>query len=313
MLKKIFSASFKLMIVALAFLISACAGSPQQGGGVSQGISASEAKSVKETLIVKVLDIGQGDAILLCAGGENILIDTGDTSARDKLVQELNIAGVKKIDKVIASHPHADHIGGMAAVLSNFEVGEVLDNGMPSTSPVWRGYMKTMKSKNIPRRNLVRGEKIAFKGGELEVLFPTAELVQAGQNKGYQHHPNDESVCLMLTYGKFSMLFTGDLEKKGEKELADFYGERLKCNVLNSPHHGSKTSSSPPFLRASAPEAVVISLGAGNSYGHPHDATLKKYALLKANVYRTDELGTVTITTDGETYKIGGAKDASVS
>ena len=165
--------------------------------------------------------------------------------------------------------------------------------------------MKKAKARGIPHHALKAGDVLDFGGGaQFKVLSPEESLVQKGQQKGYKHDPNNESVVGRLTFGQFAMLFTGDAEKEAEASIAARYGSELKSQVLKAPHHGSKTSSSAAYLRLVQPETCVISCGAGNDYGHPHKETLKKYAAIHAKTYETDKNGTITITSDGKSYEV---------
>ena len=262
-------------------------------------------------ITVKVLNVGQGDAILIQTGEQNVLVDTGDLDERDKLRAELRKAEVKKIDAVILTHPHADHIGGMGMLLDEYTVGKVYDNGMPSTSKIYLGYMKQLKEKHIERKGLATGDRVDLGGGAVfEVLGPAAELVKEGSVKGYKHDPNNESVVGRLVFGSFTMMLTGDAEKKEEQAILAG-GGNVQSKILKAGHHGSKTSSSADFLRAVRPEAALISCGVNNDYGHPHKETMKKYHALNLPVYVTAENGTITVTSDGKTYSISveqGAK-----
>ena len=256
-------------------------------------------------ITVKVLNIGQGDSILIQTGEKTVLVDTSDVDERDKLRAELKKADVKKIDTVILTHPHADHIGGMDVLLNEYPVGMVYDNGMPSTSKLYLGYMKKLKEKKIERKGLVAGDRVDLGGGAVfEVLGPSAQLVKEGNVKGYKHDPNNESVVGRLVFGDFSMMLTGDAEKKEEQAILAADSANVKSTILKSGHHGSKTSSSADFLRAVQPEAALISCGVNNDYGHPHKETMKKYHALNIPIYVTAENGTITVTSDGKTYKI---------
>lgn len=254
-------------------------------------------------IVIKMLDVGQGDALLIQTGEQTILIDSGDVDARDKLQHELQAAGVTVIDKLIITHPHADHLGGAEMLFQRYKVREVYDNGQLTTTALYRRYLKDIKQKQIAYKALKAGDMLDFGGGvSFQVLSPTAELLQASKDL------NGNSIVGRLAYGAFSMLFTGDSEAETEKGILQRYGSQLKSTVLKSPHHGSKTSSSTRYLKAVAPEAVLISLGAGNDYGHPHKVTLKRYEKQGCKVYRTDQSGTITVETDGKTYQIKGAK-----
>lgn len=295
-----------ILLVAAA-LLTGCGSTPAG----SSGQAADIASKAHGTLTVKMLNVGQGDSILIQTEEQTVLIDTSDLDEQDKLRAELKKAGITRIDKVILTHPHADHIGGMPVVLKEFQVGEVYDNGMPSTSKIYLGYMKTLKQQSIPRKALKAGDVLDFGSGVSFCVFaPTEAAQQEGRQKGYKHDPNNESVVGKLVYENFSMLFTGDAEKKEEIPILSAYGGEVQAKVLKSGHHGSKTSSSPEFLRSVAPEAVLISCGAGNDYGHPHKETMKKYHDLKLKIYETDKNGTITITSNGTTYDIKPEKGA---
>lgn len=280
------------LAVLLAVLILLTAGC---GAGAGQG-TAGETPAVT----VSVIDVGQGDAILIRTPGEVTLIDTGDVPARDKLVAYLRQQGVHTIDQVIITHPHADHLGGMAAVLANFVVKHVYDSGQTTTTGLFQQYLQTVERKHIPFTVVKAGDAIELGGGaRLLVLAPSQPFIT-----GTDSDLNNNSVVVKLVYRQFSMLLPGDSEREAEARLLATGADNLRSTVLKVGHHGSSTATSPAFLRAVAPEVAVISLGTGNPYGHPHQSTLKRLAAAKVQVYRTDENGTVTITTDGQHYTV---------
>lgn len=298
-----------LFLLAMAFL-TGCGGNSSAGSsGASSGSGSAVAANGAEpsgNLTIRMLNVGQGDAILIQTAEQTVLIDTSDLDEQEKLRNELKKAGVKKIDKLILTHPHADHIGGAeGVVLKDYEVGAVYDDGMPSNSKIYTRYMKLLKQKNIAHQGLKAGDTLDFGNGvTFKVFAPSAELVEKGTNKGYKHDPNNESVVGRLTFGAFSMMFTGDAEADEEKGIVANYSSELKSNILKAGHHGSKTSSSAAFLRAVKPEAALISCGIGNDYGHPHKETMKKFQAMKLQIFETDKNGTITVTSDGQTYSI---------
>ena len=322
-MKKIFLAVLLLM----AFVLSGCGGGKQtesQTGNESKPEPQAEA-SVKGDLKISMLNVGQGDAILIQTGKQTILVDTSDTDERELLVAELEKFSVAKIDKLILTHPHADHIGNAKVLinpsakdlkanpyLEKISVAEVYDNGIPSGSPIYKSYIKVVDAKKIPHHALKVGDKLDFGNGvEFSVLYPTAEVV-AAVNGGQKSDPNNESIVGKLTYKNFSMMFTGDAEKKVESELwADNDAKILKCDVLKAGHHGSKTSSTENFVKTVDPSYVLISCGPEeehrNAYGHPHKESLQNFlnhGLDAKNIFCTRWNGTVIVTSDGKNFSV---------
>lgn len=296
-MKKMLGILFALVFACT--LLAGCATQPGAAGGT-------EAAQTKDgALEVKVLDIGQGDAILIRTADQTIFIDTGDLDEHPKLEAALKKENIKTVDKLIITHPHADHLGGASVLFKNCEVKAVYDNGEPTTTKFYRDYLKTIKSKSIPYKALVDGDVLDFGGVSFHVLSPTAEMVKEGGKKNGKPNLNINSIVGRLEYGDFTMLFTGDAEKETEKStLSRHSAADLKSLVLKSPHHGSKTSSTTAFLKAVTPEVVAISCGAGNDYGHPHKEVLERYKKFNIKVYRTDQGGTIAITSDGKTYSV---------
>ena len=301
-------------LLCMSLLLLAGCGNQNASGDSASASGASSASSqtssVSGTLTVKMLNVGQGDAILIEMPEQTVLVDTSDVDERDKLKKELKKAGVKNIDKVILTHPHADHIGGMDVLFDGeYKIGMIYDNGMPSTSKLFTGYLKKAKAQGVKRQGLKAGDVLALGScARFEVLSPGADLVKQGQAKGYKHDPNNESVVGRLVFGSFTMLFTGDAEKETEAAILQSHRDGVKSLVLKAPHHGSHTSSSKAYLDAVQPEVCLISCGAGNDYGHPHKETLAAYKKIKARMFETDKNGTITITTDGKTYDVKGEK-----
>lgn len=302
----LFKKILKILMALVLFLSVglALAGCGGGGSAASSGSKAAAAKTAKAAqgsgLTVRMLDIGQGDAFLLEKDGKFVMIDTGDIEHRDQIVALLHKYKVKEISKIIITHPHADHLGGMNAIFKSFKVDAIYDDGMPANTGSYKNYLQQIKSRKIPYHVLKAGEDLEFFDGvKFHVLGPVSVIKDQKGNSDF----NNNSIVGRLTYGTFSMLFTGDAEKEEEATILK-QGGTLKSDVLKVGHHGSRTSSSPTFLKAVSPKDAFISCGQGNDYGHPHKVTLQKLEKAKINIYRTDRNGTVTLTTDGSKYQI---------
>lgn len=251
--------------------------------------------SASGTLEVYFFDVGQGDSELIrLPGGENILIDAGTSSTEDELVGELRSLGAETLDLVVATHPHADHIGGMAAVIDAFDVRQVVmprisESDTPTTK-TYENLLQSIADKGLTIMPAEPGDELLSSGGAvLTVLAPN------GEDYG---DLNNYSVVLRLTYGEDSFLFTGDAEEASEEEMLSLDWP-LTATVLKCGHHGSETSTSPAFLDAVSPQYAVISCGVDNDYGHPDAVTLEKLEAAGAEVFRTDLQGTILASTDG--------------
>lgn len=315
-MKKIFLSLLMLMI----FVLSGCGGGTSTDENSSDKVEAkpAEQKTVKGDLKITMLNVGQGDAFLIQTKSQNILIDTSDTDERTKLVSELDKAGVATFDKIILTHPHADHIGGIEKLLKDekYTVKEVYDNGIASTSKLYLNYMNAIKAdKNIKHGTLKAGDVVDFGDGvKFEVLYPTKELVKEVNDGKRKTDPNNESIVGRLVYKDFTMMFTGDAEKEVESNIwADNDEKKLQAKILKSGHHGSRTASTENFLRVVKPEFVLISAGeptdkrGGNTYGHPHVEPLENYltaGIASNNIFWTWKNGTVTVTTDGKNFSV---------
>ncbi|MBQ1613047.1 MAG: MBL fold metallo-hydrolase, partial [Selenomonas sp.] len=199
------------LVLLITSLLTGCGAQNAANQPAAQNEEKAASADKNKELTVTMLDVGQGDAILIKTAEQTVLIDTSDLDEQEKLRAELKKAQVKRIDKLILTHPHADHIGGVeGVVLKDYEVGEVYDNGMPSKSKMYLRYMKIIKQRNIPRHALTAGEVLNFGGGvSFKVLSPPKEVVEKGSKSTDNHDPNNESVVGKLIFGNFSMMFTG--------------------------------------------------------------------------------------------------------
>jgi competence protein ComEC len=254
-----------------------------------------------QILEVTFLDVGQGDSIFIQFPRKgNILIDGGSAwreydSGERVIAPFLRKKGIKRVDLIVLSHPHLDHVGGLIYVIKNFKIGLILSNGQMHNSYTYQKFLETVKKKNIPYKIGRWGQKIeGYKGVEIYILHPREPLI-----KNTNSDLNNNSLVIKLTYKKISFLFTGDIEREAESDLLRL-GEILKSTVLKVPHQGSRTSSTEEFLEAVKPKIAVISVGKKNRFHHPHSLALKRLKKFGIKVYRTDKDGAVIMTTTGE-------------
>ncbi|HEU0172767.1 MAG TPA: ComEC/Rec2 family competence protein [Blastocatellia bacterium] len=260
-------------------------------------------------LQIYALDVGQGDSFLIITPeGKSVLIDAGLPQAGDEVVAALRKRNIQSLDLAVATHPHADHIGGMRLVIENFGVKNFLDSGQIYASKEYERMLRAIKEKGIKFIEAKKGMKFDLDSGvEFEVLNPEGNGQWITKVRRGGSVENANSVVLRLTYGNFSMLFTGDAETETE-DLMMKSGVPLRAQVLKVGHHGSRYATSAKFLEAVAPEAAVISVGAGNRYGHPAPQTLDRLQEAGVKIYRTDLNGEIAIVTDGNKFEIHTAK-----
>lgn len=264
-------------------------------------------------LAVVYLDIGQGDAIFIQAPhGKTMLIDSGEgktpdnrylkavDSANRVILPFLKQIGVKRIDVVLTTHPHSDHMGAMFEIVGNndLEIGELWISGFVHPTAANKKLLTAAKRREIP----VRAPEPEALPAKLGLGGESAAYVMCGDPNAAS--PNNSSIVVKLVYGNVSFLFTGDVEEDAEKTCAVRWGGELKCDVLKVAHHGSKTSSTPTFLNLAKPAVAVISVGAYNTFGHPNQPVMERLTALGAKIYRTDEQGSIFIYSDGRSYRV---------
>lgn len=252
-----------------------------------------EAVSVKNIgVTVHFLDVGQGDSEFIeLPEGKCMLIDASTAEYGDDIVSTVQDLGYDKIDYLVATHPHADHIGGMAQVIESLDIGEIYMPKAVSTTKTFENLLETISRKNLQITTATAGKEICtYSDVTAKFLAPVSDSYD---------ETNDYSAVVKITYGDNSFLFMGDAEKLSEDEMLanDIYS--LEADVLKIGHHGSSSSTGTEFLQAVNPQYAVISCGEGNSYGHPHKETLDLLESFEVMIFRTDTDGSITVSCDG--------------
>jgi competence protein ComEC len=265
--------------------------SPPSTPATTQAPPPSTPAPTKGELRVHFIDVGQGDSILIDFGETEVLIDGGEKTPGVVTYLEDYVDG--PLEVMVATHPHTDHIGGLIAVLDDFQVEQIWHNGDTSTSKTYDEFMSAVQSEGPQVYIGRRGDNI--NAGELTftILNPTS----------LSGTTNNNSIVTSLSYGNVDFLFTGDAEKEAEAAMLIASDMPVpEVEILKVGHHGSRTASSKDFLAATSPEVAVYMAGKDNSYGHPHQETLDALAQIGTEIYGTDVNGTILVATDGEGY-----------
>ena len=255
--------------------------------------------NVDGNLQIHFIDVGQADSILIKQDNNYMLIDGGNNEDGDMLVKYLKEQGVEKLDYIIATHPHEDHIGGLDDVLNEFDTDLVLMPDKITTTKTFEDFLLAIKNRqDVKNKN---GENVTLKKvPKLEEKYNlgNASFVIYAPNSSSYDELNNYSIVIKLSFGNNAFLFTGDAEKLSEKEMLDKNYD-LKADVLKIGHHGSSTSTSDEFLEAVSPKYAVLSVGEDNSYNLPKKTVMDKFKNNNIPVYRTDEQGTIILNSDG--------------
>lgn len=280
------------MAVLVMLVMCSCSASENGSGANGNPLPA------EENLTMYFLDVGQADSTLLVSRGEAMLIDAGNRDDADFIVGYLRELGIERLKYIVFTHPHEDHIGSGEAVISSFDVDKIYmekgyDDGI-------EGYLKRAIDENgIAVEDPSPGDTAEFGECSIEFLGPWRNV----------DDENDSSICLRVTHGSNSAMFTGDAGSSVERDIIDNCSD-IEADILQAGHHGSSTSNSYYFLREVNPRYVVISCGKDNMYGHPHEEALSRFNDLGAEIFRTDMQGTVMAVDDGEniTFNCEGKK-----
>ena len=287
-----------LPVLLILFLVVTCAAVAGCTTGTGHGSTFDQ--NITGDLRAYFLDVGQGDASIILFKDKVIVIDSGEVDQGEKVVAALRELGVKKIDLLVATHPHSDHIGGMQDVLENFKVQKVLDSGIPSTSPLYERFLKMIETRGITYI-------VARQGQTIDIDPSLRILVLSPPEDRTSDDLNANSIVLRISYGTVNLLYAGDATASAEEAITKT-GYPLAAQVLKVGHHGSSGSSSAPFLSRVNPDIAVIPVGNANDYGHPHKATLDRLAAAGSMVFRTDTDGTIRVMSDGSTIAVATEK-----
>jgi len=239
---------------------------------------------------VSFIDVGQGDSVFIDDGDFEVLIDAGTADKGNAVSDSIRPYVDGDLDVVIATHTHADHVGGLTRVLADYQVDEIIDSGDTADSRAWTDYHAAAMAE--PNCAVVPDS-------DFTVSMANGATLRIIEGLDGDANPNNDSVAALLTFGQVRVLFTGDSEEAAEAVLAGKVGD---VDVFKAAHHGSRTANTMALLNVIRPEYAVVSCGAGNPYGHPHLAALQNFAAVGTTVYSTEKSGTVVMTTDGLTY-----------
>ena len=257
----------------------------------AESMATSTSSEVTGNLTVDFIDVGQADSILIINNNESMLIDAGNNEDGEDIVKYLENKGIKKLNYVVGTHPHEDHIGGLDDVInSDIQIENILMPKITTTTKTFEDVLDAIENKGLTVEAPSKGYE--FKIGEANCKVMTDSIID-------KDNLNISSIVIRLTFGNNSFLFMGDSEEENEKTIS-----WPKADVLKVGHHGSNTSSSEKFLNEVSPKYAVIMAGEGNSYGLPKDEIVKRIESLGTTIYRTDKNGTIEMISDGNEIKI---------
>ena len=281
---------FLALLLALGIFLCGCEAvilpAPTQPGVSADG----------HTLMVHYIDVGQADCILLETEGKFMLIDGGNKDDSQLVVSYLEQQGVSELEAVICTHAHEDHVGGLPAVLAVFPTKAVYAPTKTYSSKIFDSFLYYVDQQGLEVTIPSPGQILTLGDMIMTVMGPVKSYAET----------NDTSIVLSAFFDDVRFIFTGDMEVAAENDMLDYWGEQIDWDstVLKVGHHGSSTSSGYRFLYEIDPEYAIVSVGKDNSYGHPHEEVVSRYADAGIPMFRTDELGHIIVTADGDDVQI---------
>lgn len=302
---KTLSKNQKYIYIIVVFLIALFAILENRGvintNKIKQALGQADKQAVNAQMSVHFIDVGQGDCTLIISDGEAMLIDAGEKECGVTVAEYLESLGISTLKYVIGTHPHSDHIGGLAYIIENFDVETVILPKIPTdmtpTTKVYENLLTSIKNKGLKIHTAV-DETVTLGETEVEIFAPNGDYSNL----------NNYSICTKIIHGENTFLLTGDTEGEAEENLVKRAGEKLQAKVLKLGHHGSDTASKVDTLNAVKPRYAVISCGEGNKYGHPHDEVLDRINKFADYVLRTDISGTIIFYSDKEGLSVTNVK-----
>ena len=270
-------------------------------------IWTSAVQAPDQLLHISALDVVQGDAMYMrLPSGHDVLIDGGPNEQVLSELSKVMPLRDREIDLVIATHNHSDHLGGLDDVLANYRVKEIWVSGAVHTTNTfdkWRAAIEQEQKEGAAVVEVHAGIEKQFGDVKLKVYYPPESL--HGVTPKEQH---DAMVVTKASYDEFDVLLTGDAEARHEQAIMERYAPELDVEVLKVGHHGSSTSTTESFLKATTPKLAIISVGKGNQFGHPAPSVLERLKQWQAQIYRTDEDGRVEVVSDGKTFWVNSER-----
>ena len=284
-----------VFLTCLCLLVVGCANPFVESNGMTSVSTFSG-----DTLRVNYIDVGQGDSIFIqLPNNQTMLIDAGEAYKSDNVINYLNNLGITKIDYVVGTHPHTDHIGGLEEVINTFDIGSIYMPRASSTSKTYLDLLTAINNKGLKVKTAKSGVVVLDDDNlKLEFIAP---------NSNSYSELNNYSAVLKLTYLDNTFLFMGDAETLSENEVTC----DVDADVIKVGHHGSDSSSGIEFVKKVSPEYAIIMVGEGNSYNHPYQSIINRYENVGAKVLRTDLDGNIVCDSDGSTVTCNGDKDSS--